>query len=84
MSWLAAFAAKVLIKLLPWLTAKVMEFFHGLDEKKAAGESVDARLEAMKEAYKKAFDGTDITPEQREELKHAISDFIRGGTAGGM
>ena len=47
-----------------------------------AGKDVDDRLAQFKDSYKKAFDGNDITPEQRKELNRAISDFVRGTSSG--
>ena len=84
MNWLAAFFAQVMMKLIPWLISKGMEFYHKEQDVKAAGESIDERLKAVKDAYQKAFNGEPITPEQRTELHRAISDFIRGGTTIGL
>lgn len=38
-----------------------------------------ARVGKLREAYVEAFDGTEMTPEQRKKLNESIAAFIRGG-----
>lgn len=84
MSWLVSLASSLLMKLIPWLVAKGIEFFENRNKSKKIKSDIDKRLERVKKAYEKAFNGEPITPEQREDLKRAIADFIRGDTDGGL
>lgn len=88
MSWLAALLAQVATKVALQLFTKAMEWFHKDKQQDAASDdkdaAIDARLARLKTAYQKQFDGTPVTPEQRTEMHNALSDFIRGGTAGGL
>lgn len=84
MSFLGNLLASMLMKLLPWLVAKGLEWFKSKQQTDQTNDDIDKRLERLKAAYKDAFTEAPVTPEQREELKRAISDFIRGGTSGGV
>ena len=85
MNWLAGLVALVLQKLIPWALTKLMEYFQKKNEIKGVKTDIDAKLQTVKDAYTKAFNGEPITPEQRKELHRASSDFIRGdATTGGL
>lgn len=75
---------QILTKLGSWLFAKVLEFYHGKQEQKNTDEDIDNKLNQFKEAYKEAFDGQPITPEQRKKLNQSIADFIRNPNVGGL
>jgi len=83
MSWPVKLATSILIKILPWLIAHVMEWLEVRERISKQNKDIDKKLQALKDAYAKSFDGTPVTPEQREELKSAIRDFI-GGASGGL
>lgn len=85
MAWLTSLAASLLEKLVSSIAVKLMELYRGKAEKDATEADIDNRVALLKDAYKKAFDGNPVTPQQKEELKHAIRQFINGNNpAGGM
>ena len=65
-------------KALQW----ALDYFNYLKEKKKMQDDIDSRLEDLKKATTEAYDGTPKTPEQKEHLKQAIINFIRGGNGG--
>ncbi len=69
--------ADLLTKLASRLITEGIARLHATD----AGKEIDKKLETFKRVYEKAFDGTPITKDQKNEINKAISDFIRG-TAG--
>jgi hypothetical protein len=73
---------RIIIAVLTAITSKLLNAgLARLHSKQiAAGDArdVDEKLEQFKAAYRKAFDGKPITPDQKKELNRAISDFIRG------
>lgn len=71
-------------KLTSWLLAKGLEAIHGKELEASTDQSIDQRLTAFKAAYKDAFNGKPVTPEQRQKLNQAISDFISGNTSDGL
>jgi hypothetical protein len=78
MNFLATLLAKVAQALLPWLLAKLMAYLNKEKSLEDNKEKIDELLVKVKEAYKKAFNGQPVTPEQEQELKRALRDFIRG------
>jgi heme oxygenase len=74
----------VMTKLVSWLLSKGLEKLHGVNGSLETKRDIDARLKSFKDAYKEAFDGTEITPEQRAKLRQSIADFIRGTGNGGL
>jgi len=74
----------VLIKLIPWATAKLMEWINSKQELSKSDALIDKRLSSLKQAYVKAFDGNKVTAEQKEDLKSAIREFIRSGSSSGV
>jgi hypothetical protein len=85
MSWLISIATSLLERVLSTIVVKIMEWYRAKKQTDATNDDVDTRLALLKEAYKKSFDGNPVTPQQREELKHAIREFIRGNApAGGL
>lgn len=72
----------LLTKLTSWLFAKGLEKLHGIHDQAETNQDIDARLKAFKNAYKEAFDGTEITPEQRQKLRASIASFVRGPDGG--
>lgn len=77
---------KILTSLITNFASKIfqwaMDYFNGLKEKKQTYESIDKRLQDLKDAVKDAYDGTPKTPEQKAKLDQAIVNFIRGGGTG--
>lgn len=85
MDFLAGIFASMMSKLVSWLVSKGLEWYHGREQKAATEDDINNKLVKFKEAYKEAFNGEPVTPEQREKLKGSIRDFIRGvDTNGGM
>jgi hypothetical protein len=85
MAWLVSIATSLLERVLSTVVVKIMEWYRAKKQTEVTNDDVDKRLELLKEAYKRSFDGNPVTPQQREELKHAIREFIRGNaSAGGM
>lgn len=76
--------AELLSKLASWLFAKVLEFLKGQQQKDETNEDIDEKLQHFKAAYHQAFDGSEVTSEQREKLKQSIRDFLRNPNVGGM
>lgn len=70
----------ILIALFDRLISRLIAYFleqkHAKDEKAVTDEEIDERAKAFKLAFKDAFDGTNVTPEQRVKLRQAIRDFI--------
>lgn len=83
-AWLTNFVILIMTKLTSWLLAKGLEYVHGRQDKAQTDESIDLKLKAFKNAYKEAFDGHAITPEQKQKLNKAIGDFIRNPSNGGL
>jgi uncharacterized protein YgfB (UPF0149 family) len=81
---IAQLLEKIISALASWLMAKLLEFIHGQEKKAKTEKDIDHKLKDFKEAYKEAFDGNEITPEQRQKLQKAISDFIRSPSGSGL
>jgi hypothetical protein len=84
MSFLISFLSSFLMKAIPWLISKGMEYYRDYEGTKMTDEEIDKRLAALKDSYKKAMTDGPMTPIQREELHNAISDFIKHGANGGL
>ncbi len=78
-----ALIVELLTKFCSWLLATSLEQIHGQQEEAATDEVIDAKLAALKTAYKDAFNGQPVSVEQRAKLNSAIADFIRGGADNG-
>lgn len=74
----------LMTKLVSWLFSKGLEKIHAEQAKQETNRDIDARLKAFKDAYREAFDGKEITLEQRQKLRTSIADFIRGNNSGGL
>lgn len=74
----------LLANLGPWLLAKALEKRNKTSGVTITNETIDQRLSNFKAAYQNAFDGKEVTPEQRKKLNQAISDFLRSDPSGGM
>lgn len=61
-----------------WLVTMGLQKIHGKQEKAQTDKDIDQKLSKFKEAYKEAFNGQPVTPEQKQKLNSAISDFLRG------
>lgn len=84
-TWLSDLVIKILSALGSWLVAKAMEKVHEKKEQVETEKDIDQRLQVLKDAYKEAFNGEPITPDQRARLNEAMARFIRGGAPrGGM
>jgi hypothetical protein len=83
MTWLSGVLASLLEKVLSSVVVKLMELYRSKKQTDATNDDIDNRLNLLKEAYKKSFDGNPVTPEQREVLKHAIRSFISGNAPSG-
>jgi len=81
---LSDFAVAILLKVVSALFTELIARLHQNQDVMTSNNQIDARLTAFKNAYKEAFNGEKVTPEQREKLRSAISDFIRGSSNGGM
>jgi hypothetical protein len=81
-AWIAGIIVSIMTQFTSWLLAKGLEIIHGKELQKTTDGDIDKKLLAFKLAYKEAFNGSPVTPEQREKLKGAISDFIRNAGAG--
>ncbi len=79
---IANLMAIILTNVTSWILARGLEAIHGKELQKTTEGDINKKLLDFKLAYKEAFDGSPITPEQRQKLKSAISDFIRGGSSG--
>lgn len=77
-AWLASIIVAVLSK----VASKLLERYHFEQDILESKNQIDERLKNFKDAYVEAFDGHPITVEQREKLKKAISNFIRGADGG--
>jgi len=73
---LADILSQVLIKVLAWALEKIMEKVRAREQKAESEAEIDQKLAQLKSAYAEAFDGSEITDEQRQNLKKAIVDFI--------
>lgn len=82
MSWLTGLASTVLLKLASMLMTWVLGQFHQKEADDQSSSDIDSKLSAFKDAYKKAFDGTPITAEQKNELEKSIADFLRNSDGG--
>lgn len=82
--WLAQIVIMLMTKLTSWLFAKGLEVVNAKKLQISNNADIDDRLLAFKNAYKEAFNGQPVTPEQRAKLKQSISDFIRDGSNGGL
>lgn len=74
----------ILTNLASKLFAWVLEYFKGKQKQSNTNEDIDQRLDQVKQAYKEAFNGEPVTPEQRKRLNQSLADFIRNTNNGGM
>lgn len=82
--WVSNLIIVLLTRLTSWLFAKGLEKLHGAKQKESTERDIDERLKLFKQAYKEAFNGESITPEQRKKLNQSIADFLRGSNTGGL
>jgi len=82
--WASNLIVLIMTKLTSWLLAKGLEQIHSKQVQTQSDKDIDSRLQSFKQAYSEAFNGEPVTTEQREKLKKAISDFIRGDGSGGL
>lgn len=82
--WLNSLVLYLVSKLGAWLLARAIEQSQKIQAKTASDKEIDSRLQQYKDAYKEAFNGEAVTPEQRKKLNGAIADFIRGPSGNGM
>lgn len=80
--WLAGVLENLLSKLVSSIFAKLVVWIQSRKDQSASDAAIDARLAAVKQAFQEAFDGKDVTPEQKAALKSAISNFLRGPDGG--
>lgn len=64
--------------------AKALEYFHGVHDQSETNNDIDARLKSFKDAYREAFNGEEITPEQHTKLRASIANFIRSTDGSGL
>lgn len=83
-TWMSDIIVNLLTRLASWAFAKATAYIQAKQEKAATDSAIDAKLEAVKVAYKEAFNGEKPTPEQMAALKRAISGFIRNPDNGGL
>jgi hypothetical protein len=72
---------RILISVLTTLGTRTLTKVLELVNEPDAGtdpQATAARVDGLKSAFEKAFDGKDITPEQRKELNNAIHSFVHG------
>ena len=84
MATVTDFLSDLFLKLLARAFAKALERYHSEKVKVKSEAEVDQKLERFKASYAKAFDGTPLTKEQRDQLRRDIADFLRGDAAGGL
>jgi hypothetical protein len=78
-TWLSTLIAEIITRLASILVAEALKRAEETQVRMQNARDIDGRLDAFKNAYREAFNGEKITPEQDEKLKASISDFIRGG-----
>ncbi len=83
-AWASSLVLAILTRLTSALLTKGLEVLHGSRLKYDTDLDVDQKLKAFKDAYREAFDGKPITPEQRSKLKTSIRDFISNSNNGGL
>lgn len=79
---IATILESLITKLASWFFTKVLAYFHGKAQHAKTDKEIDEKLAVVKQAYKEAFDGTPITPEQRQKLNQSIDDWLRGDGTG--
>ncbi len=82
MTWVLELLSSLMLKVVSWLFTKGLEEYHRYQDEAGYAHDIDQKLRQFKDAYKQAFDGKDITKEQRDALKKSISDFLRNDTTG--
>jgi len=83
-TWMSEIMVNLLTRLASWAFAKAAAYIQERQEKAASDSVIEARLDAVKIAYKEAFNGEKPTPEQMAALRRAISGFIRNPDNGGL
>ncbi len=83
-SFLADVLTRVLTNLASMILERVMEWQRKSAEKKESEAEIDLKLHNLKLAYAEAFDGSEVTDEQREKLRRAIVDFVTPTRPGGL
>ncbi len=83
-TWVGSILIAILSRLTSSLLSYLISKIHSQQDILESKNQIDARLLAFKEAYKEAFDGKPITPDQKAKLNAAISSFIRGDGNGGL
>lgn len=81
-TWLIPFVLEMLTKLASWLYAEGLDHWNKGQDKSKSDDEIDAKLKRLKDAYKKAFDGDAVTKEEKDELKKALSAFLRSDNGG--
>lgn len=84
MAWLSTLVSNLITRAVSWAAGFLMEKYRAHEKKKERETAINKRLQVLKEAYKKSFDGKPVTPEQREELKNAIQNFIKSNSSNGL
>lgn len=74
----------VLIRVTTYWVTSALEYSNKNNSKAFSERTIDERLEKVKAAYKDAFDGQPITPEQHKSLKSAVALFISNDSNGGL
>lgn len=82
--WLATIVVQLITNLGSWLMARALEAIHSKQQQASTDSQIDQRLAGVKAAYKEAFNGQPVTPDQRAKLNQAIADFIRGPSGTGV
>lgn len=83
-TWMSDIVVNLVTRFASWAFAKAAAYIQAHQEKAASDSAIEARLDAVKVAYKEAFNGEKPTPEQMAALKRAISGFIRNPDNGGL
>lgn len=74
----------VLTKLGSLLITELFKYRAKKETEAAAETAIDDRLAKVKAITTEVLDGKPMTKEQREKFNSAISDFLRGGSNGGV
>lgn len=83
-AWITNIIVAILTKLTSELLARGLAHLHAAENKKATDADIDQKLSKFKDAYKEAFNGETVTPEQRAKIQKSIAEFIRSGPPGGL
>lgn len=81
-AWLAQIVVNLATSLASWIFAKITEEVQRREKKRITEEELNAKLGRLKDAYKDALDGSEVTVEQKKAIQDAARDLIRNGTPG--